>query len=104
MFNFRFDIPDETTYELIAVSVDGSASVSITDQRVLGAIKNGYLSRYCRAKIKANNESCLTSSLQYWVKRYQTFEPQLPPSLRGFGSMKLVETISKTEIATEKIR
>lgn len=103
MFNVRFDAPDETIFELIATNSEGTVSAPITDQRVLGAVKNGYLNRYCRAKLKANDRSCLHVSLRYWVKRYQQSESRLPPELRGFSELKLVETISKSEIASEKI-
>ena len=103
MFNVRFDAPDETIFELVAVNSKGTISAPISDQRVLGAVRNGYLSRYCRAKIKMNDRECLQSSLQYWVKRYQQFESRLPPELHGFSELKLVETLSKSEIGSAKI-
>ena len=103
MFNVRFDAPDETVYELFASNVDGTISVPIHDQRILGPIKDGYLSRYCRAKIKSQEPSCLQSSLQFWARRYLSLETRLAPELRGFTTLKLVETLSKTEVASESL-
>lgn len=102
MFNVRFDVPDETRFALIGIK-EGT-SLEIQDQRVLGPVRNGYLSRYCRAKIKKQEGACLSESLRYWAQRYKMFEEHLPRELRGFDQIKLIETISKVEWATETIQ